>query len=91
MTGMSRVSALLLRRRVASHPSMTGISRSIKIRSGPGRHRASFLAILRHQNLELISECEPHLEHVNIVLIVFDIQNSNHDTALVCTLERSEE
>ena len=49
------------------------------------------MASLRYQNLELIRELEPHLEHVDVVLIVFDVQNSNHDTALVCTLERSEE
>src|SRR5215207_7283594 len=55
------------------------------------RYRASLLAILRHQNLKLVSEFESHLEHVDVVVIVFDVQNSNHDTAPICTLERSEE
>jgi hypothetical protein len=77
---MSRVSGLLFKRRVASQPSTTGISRSIRIRSGRfcSRNLASLFAILGDQHFELIGELKPHLEHLSVVLIVFDVENTEH-------------
>jgi hypothetical protein len=35
-------------------------------------------AILGDQHFELIGELKPHLEHVSVVLVVFDVENTEH-------------
>ena len=42
---------------------------------------AALFAVLRDQHLELIQQLEPHLEHVDVVVVVFDVEKSCHDTA----------
>src|SRR5262249_35298846 len=81
MTGMSRVCGLFLSRRVASQPSTTGISRSIRMISGllDRRHLAALLAVLRSQQLEIAEQLKPHLEHIDVVLVVFDLKHFGHD------------
>src|SRR5262245_41784679 len=49
-----------------------------KVRPLGSRNLASFLAILGDQHFELISELKPHLEHVSAVLVVFDVENTEH-------------
>jgi hypothetical protein len=38
------------------------------------------LAILGHDYFESVQQVETHLEHINIVIVVLDIQNSGHET-----------
>ena len=45
------------------------------------RGRAALFAVLRDQHLEFIQQLEPHLEHVDVVVVVFDVEKSGHDTA----------
>ncbi len=45
------------------------------------RHLAPFLAVLRRQNLEIAQQLEPHLEHIDVVVVVFDIKHFGHDAA----------
>src|SRR5262249_27438343 len=40
----------------------------------------SDLAVLGHQHLELVEQLEPHLEHVDVVVVVFDVEDSYHGT-----------
>ena len=42
---------------------------------------AALFAVLRDQHLEFIQQLEPHLEHVDVVVVVFDVEQSCHDTA----------
>ena len=44
-----------------------------------GGHRAAALAVLRHQHLVLVGELEAHLEHVDVVVVVFDVEDPGHD------------
>src|SRR5262249_48937566 len=46
-----------------------------------GGHLASLLAVLGGEHLELVGELEPHLEHVDVVVVVFDVENLDHDAA----------
>jgi hypothetical protein len=45
------------------------------------RHLAPFLAVLRRQNLEIAQQLEPHLEHIDVVVVVFDVKHFGHDAA----------
>ncbi len=45
------------------------------------RRRAALFAVHRDQHLEFIQQLEPHLEHVDVVVVVFDVEKSGHDTA----------
>src|SRR5215831_6896455 len=47
------------------------------------RHRAALLAVRRRYNLEIAQELEPHLEHVDVVLVVLDVQYFGHDAASI--------
>src|SRR5262249_17429683 len=49
-----------------------------KVRPLGSRNLASFFAILGDQHFELIGELKPHLEHVTAVLVVFDVENTEH-------------
>src|SRR4029077_11694981 len=59
-------------------------------------HCAPLLAILRRQHLEIAEKLEPHLEHEDVVVVVFDIKYFGHDAAsislltgaLLCTSQR---
>ena len=87
MMGMSQVCGLPLSLRVASQPSTTGISRSIRMISGRSlSHYAALLAILRRQHLEIAEKLEPHLEHEDVVVVVFDIKHFGHDAASISLL-----
>src|SRR5262249_14953889 len=60
------------------------------------RHCAAFLPILRRQHLEIAEKLEPHLEHEDVVVVVFDVKHFGHDAAsipmltagLLCTSRR---
>jgi hypothetical protein len=52
---------------------MPSISRSIKITSFHQGQLAALLAVLRHENLEVAKQLKPRLEHVQVVVVVFDI------------------
>ena len=78
--GMAPVSGLPFRRRAASQPSTTGISRSIRIKSGRSLIAASHpFSPSPATNTSNSSGLEPHLEHVDVVLVVFDIENADHE------------
>src|SRR6516165_9018861 len=47
------------------------------------RHRAALFAVRRRYNLELAQELEPHLEHVDVVLVVLDVEYFGHDAASI--------
>src|SRR5215831_13403790 len=61
------------------------------------RHCAALLAILRRQHLEIAEQLQPHLEHENVIVVVFDVKHSGHDAAsiplpmvgFVCTSRRT--
>src|SRR5262252_6357443 len=79
MIGMSRVCGSLLRRRTASQRSLSGISRSIRITSGCSRgQHAALLAVLRCEHLEAAAQLEARLEHVQVVVVVFDVEHFGH-------------
>src|SRR5262245_12276771 len=75
MIGMSRVCGSFLRRRTASRRSPSGTSRSSKITVrvlGRGQSGA-LLGVLRCENLEAAAQLEARLEHVQVVVSVFDV------------------
>src|SRR5262249_37484850 len=47
------------------------------------RHLAALFAVLRRQHFEVAEQLEPHFEHVDVVVIVFDIKNLGHDAASI--------
>src|SRR5258708_33697267 len=47
------------------------------------RHLAPFLATLRRQHLEIAEQLEPHLEHKDVVVVVFDVEHFGHDAASI--------
>src|SRR5262249_17509126 len=47
------------------------------------RHRAALLAVLCSQNFEIVQQLEPHLEHVDVVLVVLDVEHSGHGAASI--------
>src|SRR5262245_57752454 len=47
------------------------------------RGLAALLAVLRRQNLEIAEQLEPHLEHVEVVVVVFDVEDLDHDAAFI--------
>src|SRR4029453_8236880 len=46
-------------------------------------HLATLFAVLRRQHFEVAEQFEPHLEHVDVVIVVFDIENFGHDAASI--------
>src|SRR5262245_61125663 len=53
------------------------------VRSLADGHLASLLAVLRRENLEIALQLEPHLEHVDVVVVVFDVKHFDHDAASI--------
>src|SRR5262249_18311872 len=47
------------------------------------RHLAALLAVLGGENLELVEQFEAHLEHIDIVVVVFDVKDLDHDAASI--------
>src|SRR5262249_54234228 len=47
------------------------------------RHGAALLAIFRCYDLEVLPQLEPHLEHVDVVVVVFDVEHFGHDAASI--------
>src|SRR6516162_5004479 len=43
------------------------------------RHLAPFLAVRCRENLEIAKKLEPHFEHIDVVVVVFDIKHFDHD------------
>src|SRR5262245_49305864 len=60
-------------------------------------HLAALLAILRRQHPEIAEKLEPHLEHEDVVVVVFHVKHFGHDAAsipqltagLLCTSRRT--
>src|SRR5262249_1533514 len=50
------------------------------------RHCAALLAILRRQHLEIAEQLEPHLEHEDVVVVVFHVKHFGHDAASISLL-----
>src|SRR5712691_4096957 len=61
-----------------------------------GGQVAALLAVLGGEDLELVQQLQPHLEHVDVVVVVFDVKNLDHDAVsillmtggLLCTSRR---
>src|SRR6516162_9084668 len=49
-------------------------------------HCAALLAILRRQHLEIAEQLEPHLEHEDVVVVVFHVKHFGHDAASISVL-----
>src|SRR5215469_5986095 len=49
-------------------------------------HLASLLAILGRQHLEIAEQLEPHLEHEDVVVVVFHVKHFGHDAASISAL-----
>src|SRR5262245_8933974 len=49
-------------------------------------HRAAPLAVLRRQHLEIAEQLEPHLEHEDVVVVVFHVKHFGHDAASISLL-----
>src|SRR5262249_42616008 len=49
-------------------------------------HLAALLAILGRNHLEIAEQLEPHLEHEDIVVVVFDVKQFGHDAASISLL-----
>src|SRR5262249_53153448 len=49
-------------------------------------HRAAPLAVLRRQHLEIAEQPEPHLEHEDVVVVVFHVKHFGHDAASISLL-----
>src|SRR5262245_8299602 len=81
MIGMSWVCGSFLRRRTDSQRSTSGISRSIRITSGCSvtANSQPFLTVLRRENLEIAKQLKARLEHVDVVVVVFDVEHFGHD------------
>src|ERR1700751_4553120 len=47
------------------------------------RHRTALLAIWRRHNVEIAQQLEPHLEHVDVVVVVLDVEYFGHDAASI--------
>src|SRR5215471_4578390 len=47
------------------------------------RDCAALLAIFRSQHLEIAKELEPHLEHEDVVVVIFDVKHFGHDAASI--------
>src|SRR5262245_9052949 len=45
------------------------------------RYLAPFLAVLGRENLEIPKKLEPHFEHIDVVVVVFDIKHLDHEAA----------
>src|SRR5215813_10537572 len=80
MIGMSRVCGSFLRHRTASQRSLSGISRSIRdhVRALGRGQPAALLAVLRCEHLEAAAQLEARLEHVQVVVVVFDVEHFGH-------------
>src|SRR5262245_66466277 len=49
-------------------------------------HRAALLAVFRRQYLEIAKQLEPHLEHEDVVVVVFHVKHFGHDAASISLL-----
>src|SRR6516225_9469447 len=47
------------------------------------RHGAALLAILCRHNLEIAQQLESHLEHIDVVVVVLDVEYFGHDAASI--------
>src|SRR5215468_628347 len=45
------------------------------------RHLAPFLAVRGRENLEIPKKLKPHFEHIDVVVVVFDVKHFDHDAA----------
>src|SRR5262249_9223777 len=88
ITGMSRVCALPLRP-PRGFPAID--DRHFEVHQDDVRplgrgHLAALLAILRRQHLEIAEKLEPHLEHEDVVVVVFHVKHFGHDAASISLL-----
>src|SRR5262249_51335752 len=63
----------------------TRLSNSIGLASNsshPVAMAAALLAVLRCENLEAAAQLEARLEHVQVVVVVFDVEHFGHDQPL---------
>src|SRR5262245_34440288 len=80
MIGMSRVWGSVLRVRTGSQRSTTGISRSIRITSGcsVAANFQPFSVLSAARTSKSPTPLKAHLEHVEVVVIVFDVEHFGH-------------
>ena len=76
---------IFLERRRASQRSRTGISRSIRIYVRVLGHSqlAATLAVASRENLKTAKQLKACLEHVDVVVVVFDVEHFGHDTDFI--------
>src|SRR5262249_2997536 len=85
MIGMSRVCGSPLSLRVGSQAVDTGHCEVHQDDIGTLAecHGAPLLAIFGRQHLEVAEQLEPHLEHENVIVVVFDVKHLGHDAASI--------
>ena len=86
ITGMRFVAGSALIRRVASSPRMSGSVRSMRMRSGCSERRhCNALRPIGCNNDGKAGPREPVFQHVNVIVIVLDVENL-HAPLAVCRL-----
>jgi len=80
MIGMSWVCELPFRRRAASNNGHFDVHQD-NIRLLGRRHLAPSLAVRGRENLEIPKKLKSHFEHIDVVVVVFDIKHFDHDAA----------
>src|SRR5262245_48340555 len=80
MIGISRVCGSFFRARTGCHRSTTGISRSIRMTSGCSvtADLQPFSLSSAGENLKIADPLKAHLEHVEVVIVVFDVEHFGH-------------
>src|SRR5260370_39159967 len=53
------------------------------VRALAQRQRTALLAVRRRHNLEIAQQLEPHLEHVDVVVVILDVEHFGHDAASI--------
>src|SRR5262249_43732964 len=53
------------------------------VRAPAPRHRTALLAVWRRHNLEVAQQLEPHLEHIDVVVVILDVEHFGHDAASI--------
>jgi hypothetical protein len=88
MIGMSQVCGSSLRRRTGSQRSTTAFRGPSELRSDAPPRPA---LLLRRENLEIAVPLKAHLEHVEVVVVVFDVEHFGHVAVSVSLGGRSAE
>src|SRR5262245_17196132 len=80
MIGMSRVCGSFLRSRTGSHQDY--------VRALGQCQLAALRAVLSRENLEIANPLKAHLEHVEVIVVVFDVEHFGHSVPAISAVIR---